>query len=161
MRTRTVVAVLMMFGGMACASGESGNVESLRSAITDLMITHADAYPEGESFLRRLEALGDEPSAEDLAALRREALLAHPALRGDRILVLERDARARVLPQNWQGNEALRRGKVANRIAVLRDLRGGTRLETVHRPESGRLITDIDLHPDADRLMFSMLGDHF
>ncbi len=158
MTPRCLVGLLVLAGG-APAVNAFGTPATLRESIVALMETHGESYPKGASFLQRLDALGPEIAAEDLAALRREALLAHPALDGDGILLLERDARARSLPQNWQGNEALPRGEVANRIAILRDLRGEPRLETLHRPEPGRLITDVDLHPAADRLLFSMLGE--
>ncbi|MCH7228856.1 SUMF1/EgtB/PvdO family nonheme iron enzyme [Haloferula sp. A504] len=155
------VAAAVIVGGTGVFASEGfGTSGTLRAAIDDLIATHGDRYPGGASFLQRLDALGPEPSENDLAALRREALLAHPGLAGNRLLVLERDARARVLPQNWQGNEALPRGPVANRLAILHDLRGQPRLETLLEPEDQKLIADVDLHPDADRLMFSMIGEH-
>lgn len=160
MTTRHFLAALMVLGGIASASEGFGTAETLRAAIDDLIATHGEAYPGGPSYLERLDALGPEPSPEALAALRREALLAHPGLAGDRLLVLERDARARVLPQNWQGNEALPRRPVVNRLAILSGLRGEPALETLLQPEDQKLITDVDLHPDADRVMFSMIGDH-
>jgi formylglycine-generating enzyme required for sulfatase activity len=142
----------------AAAQSGAGTAANLREAIDDLTQTFGAEYPNGPSFLKQLDALGPSPSPAALAALRREALLAHPLLDGDRILLLERDAKVNGLPQNWQGNSHLPRGEVANRIAVLRDLRGTPRLETIHQPETRKLITDIDLHPAADRMLFSMVG---
>ncbi len=129
--------------------------EPLQLAIMDLAATHGERYPRAAEFMERLERVAGE---DEFTALRREALLAHPLLDGDRILLLERDAKVNGLPQNWQGNSHLPRGEVANRIAVLRDLRGTPRLETIHQPQTRRLITDIDLHPAADRMLFSMVG---
>ena len=34
------------------------------------------------------------------------------------------------------------------------------RLATLYRPEGRRLATDLDLHWDADRVLFSMPGSH-
>ncbi len=129
--------------------------EPLRLAITDLAATHGDRYPRAAEFMERLERVGDEV---EFAALQREALLANPLLDFDGILLVEREARVPGLPQNWQGNCSLPRGEVVNRIAVLRDLRGESRLETVYDPPSRKLITDLELHPDAGRILFSMVG---
>ena len=43
-------------------------------------------------------------------------------------------------------------------IAVLS--RADTELQTLFDPGDGRFVGDIDLHFDADRMLFSMLGDH-
>jgi hypothetical protein len=132
--------------------------EPVRLAIRDLAATHGERYPRAAEFLDRLEQVAGE---DEFMALRREALLANPLLDFDRILLLERDARAgKHLPQNWEGNSSLHRGETDNRIAILRNLRGEPALETIYQPESRRLITDIDLHPDAGRLLFSMVGAH-
>ena len=130
--------------------------EPLRLAIADLAATHGARYPKSAEFLERLERVADE---DGLQALRREALLANPLLDFEGLLLIERDARVPGLPQNWQGNCSLPRGDVGNRIAVLRDLRGQPRLETIHQPAVPRMITDVDLHPDADRILFSMVAD--
>jgi formylglycine-generating enzyme required for sulfatase activity len=130
--------------------------EPLRLAIMDLAASHGERYPRATEFMERLEQVGDE---DGFTALRREALLANPLLDFDRILLLERGVQAgKHLPQNWEGNSSLTRGEVQNRIAILRNIRKQPELETIHQPENRRLITDIDLHPDADRLLFSMVG---
>ena len=129
--------------------------EPLRLAITDLAATHGARYPQAAVFLDRLERVVDE---EAFKALRREALLANPLLDFDAILLLERDQKVPGLPQNWQGNCSLPRGEVANRIAVLRNLRTAPVLETIYQPESRKLITDLELHPGAGRILFSMVG---
>ncbi len=131
--------------------------EPLRLAIMDLAATHGVHYPKATEYLERLERVADDAG---LQALRREALLANPLLDFDSILLLEREARVTGLPQNWQGNCSLPRGEVANRIAVLSNLRGVTQLETLYQPETPRLITDLELHPDADRILFSSIGAH-
>lgn len=130
--------------------------EPLRLAIQDLAASHGPNYPRADEFLGRLERVADE---NEFRVLRREALLANPLLDFDAILLIERDvASGKCLPQNWEGNSSLNRGEVNNRIAVLRGLRGVPRLETIYQPEIRKLITDVDLHPDADRMIFSMVG---
>ena len=130
--------------------------EPLRLAIEDLAACYPDRYPRAGEFLARLEKVAD--SAE-FGALQREALLANPLLDFDRILLIERETRVPGLPQNWQGNCQLPRGEVANRIAVLRDIRGRPVMETLCESPAKKLLTDIDLHPDADRILFSSIGE--
>jgi hypothetical protein len=161
MKTKALLAALALLphAALHSATPGGGTAATLRDAIIDLTHTFGPRYPNGSAFLARLDALGTQPPPEALAALRREALLANPLLDFDRILLLERDIRAgKNLPQNWEGNSSLTRGAVNNRIAVLRNLRTQPLLETIYQPETRKLITDVDLHPDADRLMFSMVG---
>jgi NPCBM/NEW2 domain-containing protein len=47
-----------------------------------------------------------------------------------------------------------------NEIAVLSPVRPDGTLTTFHKSEGGRLITDVDLNFDADKLLFSMPGSH-
>jgi len=47
-----------------------------------------------------------------------------------------------------------------NSISVLSPVRPDGKLTTLYRPEGRRLVTDVDLHWDADRLIFSMPGSH-
>jgi len=158
LKTLLPLAALLLLP-ISQAVADSGTAASLRDAIADLTKTFGDQYPDGGKFLARLDALGADPSPEALAVLRREALLANPLLDFDRILLLERDAKAaKNLPQNWEGNSSLHRGDVNNRIAVLKNLRGEPTLETIYQPENRKLITDLELHPDAGRMLFSMVG---
>lgn len=156
--TAWLPALFFLTAHLPAAPSGSGTAETLREAIHDMTKSFGKDYPQGPQFIQRLEALGPDPSPDALAALRREALLANPLLDIDALLLIEREARVPGLPQNWQGNCTLTRGEVVNRIAVLRDLRSQPRLETIHRPEPGRLINDIDLHPDANRILFSAVG---
>ncbi|MFU8893905.1 MAG: SUMF1/EgtB/PvdO family nonheme iron enzyme [Luteolibacter sp.] len=138
---------------------ESGTPATLREAINHLTETFGTQYPRAPEFHQRLKNLGSDPKAADLAALRREAMLANPLLDFDRILLLVRDANSpKHLPQNWEGNSSLTRNDVRNRIAILRNLRGTPSLETLHEPPNKKLITDLELHPAADRILFSSPG---
>ena len=47
-----------------------------------------------------------------------------------------------------------------NEIAVLSPVRPDGNLNTFYKSEGGRLITDVDLNFDADKLLFSMPGSH-
>jgi hypothetical protein len=158
--TTWILGLTMISANLTATPSDSGTVASLRGAIDDLTKSCGNSYLRGAEFLKRLDSLGPNPSPDDLAALRREALLANPLLDFVGLLLIEREASVPGLPQNWQGNCSLPRGAVANRIAVLRDLRGEPKLETIYQPEVPRLITDIELHPDAGRILFSSLGVH-
>ena len=52
------------------------------------------------------------------------------------------------------------RGGFDNEIAVLSPVRPGGELTTLYRPESNRFVGDVDLHWDAERLLFSMPTDN-
>jgi len=158
------------------ARGQTLNLEAVRLAIQDLIDTFGAAYPKGAAYLARLDALqkrlieaqegkngGDAKegllaATQDLLALRREALLANPLLDFDRLIFVRRHESARKLglPQNWQGNTAVSKNGYDNEIAVLRidDPTGPT--ETLYRPEKDGFVGDMELHWNADRLLFSM-----
>jgi len=156
------------------------NAETVRLAIQDLTDSFAERYPKGREFLQRLARL--EKAHESLAAtadmtpeetnrqiaklteafraLRREALLANPLLGFGRLLLVRRSERNLGLPANWQSNSSLPRSGFDNEIAILDDLKGEGKLTTVYRPANGSFVGDVDLHWDADRLLFSAVGSH-
>jgi formylglycine-generating enzyme required for sulfatase activity len=129
---------------------------------------------------------GEGPAEVRLAAarqfveLRHEALLANPLLSFDRLLLVKRkDGRTQQpppqlsvpfindfigvlngLPANFQGNSVLREVPFDNEIAVLSPVRPEGALTTVYRPEKAVFVGDVDLHYDADRLLFSSIGSH-
>jgi formylglycine-generating enzyme required for sulfatase activity len=111
----------------------------------------------------------------DFDRLERESLLANPLLDFDRLLLVRRrpscDARWPMdtgfgmgeylgLPrQSSKHNPGIEEPfRWDNDIAVLQPVRPDGQLTTLYRPDRGRLITDVDLHWDADRLLFSMPG---
>ena len=115
--------------------------------------------------------------AQRLSAAHRQALLANPLLDFDRLLVILRrplgDARRGFdadkgiakyigLPQqsSWQIHTMPNVTGWTNEIALLSDLRGEGRLETIFAAPQTRLISDLDLHYDAERLLFSMPDSH-
>jgi formylglycine-generating enzyme required for sulfatase activity len=129
---------------------------------------------------------GTSPAEQRLAAagefceLRREALLANPLLDFDRLLLVKRkDGRSQQpppslavpfindfigllngLPANFQGNSVLREVPFDNEIAVLSPVRPEGTLTTLYRPPRAVFVGDVDLHCDADRLLFSSIGSH-
>jgi formylglycine-generating enzyme required for sulfatase activity len=112
---------------------------------------------------------------DSVLALQREALLANPLLDFDQLLVLRRKpmggarlAMADAQPYGIGEFLGLPRQSSMqlpaipdvfgweNDIAVLSSLRSDPSMRTLFRPDKRSLLSDIELHWDADRLMFSM-----
>ncbi|MGB2820293.1 MAG: formylglycine-generating enzyme family protein, partial [Phycisphaerae bacterium] len=129
--------------------------------------TFGRRYPDGASFLARLDALEqakDRPAAQrdrQFRQLRAEALLANPLLDFGKLLLVRRavrniaDWKQLGMPSNHECNSSLRRTGYDNEIAVLSPVRPDGKLTTLHRPKDGGYVGEIDLHWDADRLLFT------
>jgi len=200
------VVTVLVFGRPAAAaeiaSLKEVDFDTLRSAVRDLTETYPQRYGKGEEYLRRIDAYekrlpqirkglqhGDakaREAAEEILALRREALLANPLLDFDKLLLIKRvpmgDPRRRRgdsdgkglgkflgLPQqsSWQQDNMPNVDKWDNEIAVMSDLRSSAagsrdavpKLRTLFKPPGTRLVGDLELHYDADRILFSMPND--
>lgn len=99
-----------------------------------------------------------------LAAAQLEArvVLANPLLDFDKLLVIRRSVASPSLglPQNWQSNCALPSSGFDNEIAVLEPMVPGGLLKTLYRPKAPVFVGDVDLHFDAQKLLFSSIGSH-
>jgi len=154
-------------GGWPVGAPTEASRQALRRAIDDLAASYPDKYVRGAEFLKRLDALdraaatgGDEAAlAREFLLLQREALLANPALDFDRLLLVRRKANNMGLPANWQSNSNLPRSGFDNEIGVLSPLRPDGAISTLYKPAGGRFVGDVDLHFDADRLLFSSLDE--
>jgi hypothetical protein len=147
------------------------NIESLRLAIDDLAATFGSKYPRTDEFRARLgkvEALPDQTAQQEaLTALAREALLANPLLDFDRLLVVRRNlgARARQAMGGALGQPTLnsrtldtqtQRGTGWNdAIVKISNLRGRPEVRPIYEPVQNRIIAEMDLHFDGQRIMFS------
>jgi len=166
------------------------NLPALRLAIADLTDTFGPKYPKGNEYAARLDALekalprrADGPSRgmagavdplEGLRTLRQEALLANPLLDFDRLLLIKRRPLRGDKPGNpdtsfgWDmglprssfGNTSLKRGISDDEIAVLSPVSPDGAFTTVYKAKGRRFITDVDLHFDATKLLFSMRDDN-
>ena len=152
------------------------NIAALRRAVEDLSMTFPGQYTEGAAFLARLEAIetsledvcqglarGDDAAlsgAQEILAFQREALLANPLLGFDKILLVRRGlaSPALGLVQNWQSNCALPREGFEDAIVTLDLNTPDGMLTEVYRPERPVFVGDVDLHFDADRMLFSSIG---
>jgi len=163
----------------ASALVKNFNFKALRLAIEDLGETYPEKYTRGKEFLGRLDALEKavvgiaeakgHPAAvkklaevgDEISKLRTEALLTcNPLLDFDKLLVVKRSNRNLGLPQNWVTNADVPRTGYDNEIAVVSPVRPGAQPTTLYRPPKGEYVGDVDLHWDADRLMFSSVGTH-
>jgi len=150
-----------------------GTPQSLRMAILDLGRTFGDKYYAAKylGLLDEIEGrirLGHdaEQVAQAFAALQREALLANPLLDFDRILLVKRPLRnARTeaggslgLPTlNARVNDTIKDPGTGwdDTLEELSELRGTRELRTVYKTDQRRLVCDVDLHFDGERIMFS------
>jgi len=135
-----------------------------------------------DSIERRLPRIKDALSrrdtralktAEDIIAFQRRALLANPLLDFDRLLLIKRrplgDPRRSHEPvrgigqfvgmpqqSSWQLHTMPNTDGWDNEICVLSPVLTDGQITTVYRPSKGRLISEMDLHFDAEKAMFSM-----
>ena len=146
---------------------------ALRMAVEDLSKSFPDTYPGGAGFLARLAALeaeqgalpaGSGPEAhagivERFAALQREALLANPLLDFERLLMIRRSAENPGLLHNSYGNDDLPPAAYQNTVVALDYKTPGATPETLYTPPADVYLGDLDLHWDAERMLFSMPDD--
>jgi len=115
--------------------------------------------------------------ATEVQALSREALLANPLLDFGRLFLIKRkplgDPRRPKgdgkglgkflgVPQqsSWQQDEIPNVDTWENEIVVMTDLRDQPVLRPIFKPSTLRLVGDIELHYDADKIAFSMPNQH-
>ena len=114
---------------------------------------------------------GDETAisqAEKALALKREILMANPLLDFDKIIVGRykmsnaRSASAPSLgtqPNNWSNQSSASRSGFDAEIAELSNLRGDIKVRTIFKPDNGSSVPDLNLHWDADRILFTMADE--
>jgi len=167
---------------------ERFDCRALRMSIRHLVETFPERYAKRADSLQRLEACEKElpairqaltrydeaalARAEAVLAFRREALLANPLLDFDRLLLVKRRIMPTKrghgghvpdpygLPQNWQSNSSIRSDVWDNELAVLAPVRPGGKLTTLYKPKGNAFVGDVDLHFDADKILFSSVGTH-
>ncbi|MFG0252698.1 MAG: discoidin domain-containing protein, partial [Phycisphaerales bacterium JB038] len=161
----------------ARAATQYFDAEALRLAIDDLEATFGEAYPNADALRRELRDVAPEvptilsdldagrleacAEAARLVDLQRRALLTNPLLDFGELLFVRRSASSPKLglPQNWQGNCSLPRVGFDNALCRLADFRGAPRATTLYRPDRDVFVGDMDLHFDAERLLFSSVNE--
>lgn len=104
-------------------------------------------------------------NVEKALALKRSILLGNPLLDSDRIVVshfyLGAQARTAMAPElgtqanNWSNQMSTPRNGFNAEIVELTDLRGEVRSRRVYRPSNGSSVSDLRLHWEGDRVMFT------
>jgi len=149
--------------------------EPLRLAVNDLIETFGRKYPDGQEYLKRLDdlkkartaalSLGENSSsgktelnrlARELPKLQYDALLSNPLLDFDELILLKRKRGQLGLPVNHKCNTGIERTGYDNEIAALGPVHPMGKMRTIFRPEDGRYVGEIDLHYDAEKMLFTM-----
>jgi len=144
-----------------------------------VLIKQIDAYAAALPALRNAVAAGDAAAlaaVDKILAFQRKTLLANPLIapgQMDALLLISRepDGGARRpkgtgyglgqylgLPRqsSWQQDRIPNKDKWANEITMLSPVSPEGKLTTVYRPANTELVSDIELHFDAKKLLFAM-----
>jgi len=149
--------------------------EPLSLAINDLIETFDAEYPKGPEYLRRLGEMKKardtalspgrnndsvkpelQRLARELAKLQYDALLSNPLLDFDELILLKRKRGQLGLPVNHKCNTGIERTGYDNEIAALGPVHPTGRMRTIYRPTAGQYVGEIDLHYDAEKMLFTM-----
>jgi len=158
---------------------QSINREAVRLAIDDMErhfpgkydgIKHRKTLEEFERVYDSLKERLDEgklptdiPTAEDLVAGVRTALLANPLLDFDKLLVVRRNPASSTgfVGANYLSHASMTsRTNWNNEISILTDLRGKPQLQTLYKSKGTRILRDIRLDFDAQKLLFSSIDEN-
>lgn len=170
--TTLVLALVMAAAAMPyvgrAAEPADPEVQSLRAAIVDLTADFAERYPNGQQWLKELDALhprltgGDEAARQaaraEFEALRHKALVANPLVSGSPILFVVRPQYA---PDHHNTGTDFQPGEFSHGNyrpgSVLKaiDLSGNGPSRTLLAAEQGT-IRDPDIHFDGKRIVFAM-----
>lgn len=106
---------------------------------------------------------------EELLKSYREIILANPLLDSDEIVVarfnLSANARNAMGPQigtaqsNWSSMYSAKQTGFDAELTQLSNLRGDIKLKTIYKPSNGENIADLQMHWNADKLLFSSVDD--
>ncbi len=150
---------------------------TLGKAVQDLGQTYGDVYPKASEFMERTHRLRQRlltaSKAEawettklraDFTALQQDALLAHPLLKSNHLLLVKRRpgqynaARPGYeigMPPNHECDSSLERIGYNNELCTLSPVGPQGLLRTLYRPAKGGYLGETDLHWDAERLLFT------
>jgi formylglycine-generating enzyme required for sulfatase activity len=161
-------------GGLAAL--ELINPEAMERAVKHLAACFPQQFPSVAAAQEQIRAIvaqkeaakaalgqGDEAALArvgEVQAAQRQLLGRNPLLAIERVLLVKRAANAPALglPQNWQSNCCLPRSGYADEIAVLDPRAPEAPLTTLYRPAPAAFVGDVDLHAEADRLLFSSVA---
>ena len=181
-----ILSILGSVAVAAARSGRTGgnqkvkylldyDFEPLRLAINDLIETFDQDYPKGREYLKRLDELEEARAAalslsrnsnsagaelqrlaRELSKLQYDALLSNPLLDFDELILLKRKRGQLGLPVNHKCNTGIERTGYDNEIAALSPVHPTGKMRTILRPDGGQYVGEIDLHYDAEKMLFTM-----
>jgi len=138
--------------------------DAIRRAIVDLIETYGERYPKGAEYLIQLDALiAQEAATEEFESLRYEAVfLANPVIDFDEIFLVRRNNRGPGLglPTNWESYSSLPKSSYDDEIMTLNIKSQQAELRSFYKPPRDTLVADVCLDFDANRLMFSAVGNN-
>lgn len=158
------------------------NVKAVRLAFNDMKKAQGYDAVSGQARMERLEALAGDgfdgiykdeakaiAEAKEAIACKRAILLSNTLLDSDRIVAARykvgNSARRIMAPSlgtqsnNWSNQESAARSGFDAEIVELTELRGDIKTRLVYRPGNGSSISDLRMHWDADRVMFTQTRD--
>lgn len=155
------------------------NVPAIGTALKDMKLgkEYQDKYAELQALAKNgFDGVNSlEPasvaSAKKALALKREILMANPALDIDKLIVTRYKLgnRARYVqpnamgtqPNNWSCQMSASRGGYNAEIIEMSDLRSATpKTRSIYKPKGDQVVTDVQLHWDADRMLFTSHDQH-
>ena len=149
------------------------NIESVKSAYADFCKSesyNSALYAEKLKELEQLVGKSDTPSQQRAVELKREILLSNPLLDDAKILVgryrVGDSARSIWTPSlgtqanNWSNQGSAARSGFDAEIAELSNIRGEIKSRTVFKPTNSSCVTDLLLHWDGERILFTAADDN-
>jgi len=158
------------------------NIRAIQEAVTDMAQNKDYDKTTNQTKLDELEKISNKgfsgiydydqsalEAAKRALQLKREILLSNPELNIDKLIVgrykLGTNAR-QINPRalgtqnnNWSNQTSASRQGFDAEITELSNLRGDIQTRTIFKPTNSSSVPDLNLHWDADRIMFSMTDD--
>jgi len=137
------------------AAEPAANVDAIEMAIKDMAHAWPERFKDADRLLAELKAT---KAPQKLEVFQRRVLLRNPLLDFDKLLVI-RDSSANRFPANWQSNSSMRKTVASNDLALI-SIKAPERAESLLQPDNSAIIVDVDLHFDADKILFSSMGSN-
>ena len=152
----------------ACKKVKRLNIAALRRAVRDVTETFGPRYPKGPQYLKRLTDLekrlqaakggvaDQERNIEAALSLLREAMLAHPLLRIDKLLFLKRKSwrASHIYSEHRDGDHT-----TGGNICILSPVAASGKVTELVPQLSGGLFGQFDLSFDAGKVVFAYKKD--
>jgi len=155
---------------------EQINLKALRMAVGDLAEAHPKKFTDRQAIVKKIDEFekilpdiqekvrkGDPQgvaTGREFLSFRRAIMLRNPLFDFDELLLVRRsESSPRLgLPQNWMANCALPRDGFHNAIVRFSYRDPDSQLKVLYQPEKDVFVGDVDLHFNADKLLFSSVG---